>query len=234
MTPKVLLIEKDPARAERICEALAACNMESFRATGAEEVEEALGVRQFDVVLLSSLGKPPETLRRIHSATRRLCPSAKFIVWGACEAGLCDAVLPGQLSEPELGHELVRAQQGGVAPGGDLTAHLPVFDLPAFRQQMGDDPELMREIVGIFFEESVEQMHELNEMIARGETISASRLAHSLKGSLGSLHAARARHWAQALEAAAAVGDAGGSQTALHALGQAIDELTPDLRKVLS
>ena len=233
MTPKVLLVEEDPTRAERIAGALAACNMESFRTTRTEEVEEALVVRQFDVVLLSSLGKPPETLRRIHSATRRLCPSAKFIVWGACEAGLCDVVLPEQLSEPELGGELVRAQQGAAA-GGDSTEHLPVFDLPAFRQQMGDDPELMREIVGIFFEESVGQMHELNEMVARGETVQASRLAHSLKGSLGSLHAARARHWAQALEAAAAVGDAGRSQTALHALGQAIDELTPDLRKVLS
>lgn len=103
MTPKVLLVEEDPERAQRICEALAACNMESFRTTSADEVEEALGVRQFDVILLSSLGKPAETLRRIHTATRRLCPSAKFIVWGACEAGLCDAVLPDSFPSPNSG-----------------------------------------------------------------------------------------------------------------------------------
>jgi HPt (histidine-containing phosphotransfer) domain-containing protein len=234
MTSKVLLVEDDPVRAQRIVETLAACNMESFRATRADEVEEALGIRQFDVVLLSSLGKPPEALRQIHAAARRLCPSAKFIVWGKCEASLCDMVLPEHVSELELGGELVRAQQRAAANGNDSTSHLPVFDLAAFRQQMGDDPELMREIVGIFFEESVGQMHELNEMLARGETVGASRLAHSLKGSLGSLHAARAWHWAQTLEAAAAIGDAGRSQTALNALAQAIDELTPNLRKVLS
>jgi len=234
MTSKVLLVEEDPARAHRIGEALAVCNMESFHTTQADEAEEALGVRQFDVVLLSSLEKPAETLRQLHSATRRLCPSAKFIAWGTYENSHCDAVLPEHISELELGHELARALQRAAANGDDSASHLPVFDLPDFRHQMGDDPELMREIVGIFFEESVGQMRELNETLARGETARASRLAHSLKGSLGSLHADRARYWAQALETAAAAGDAGRSEAALKALGQAIDELTPNLRKVLS
>jgi HPt (histidine-containing phosphotransfer) domain-containing protein len=59
-------------------------------------------------------------------------------------------------------------------------------------------------------------------------------LAHSLKGSLGSLHAARARHWAQMLESAAAAGDMERSRTAFAALRDAIDEVAPDLRKVLA
>src|SRR6185437_13261128 len=106
-------------------------------------------------------------------------------------------------------------QKQAAARGDDAASRLPIFDLPGFRQQMGDDPDLMREIVGIFFEESAGQMRELSETMSRGEIGRASRLAHSLKGSLGSLHAARARHWAQTLEAAAAAGDSGRSQAAL-------------------
>jgi HPt (histidine-containing phosphotransfer) domain-containing protein len=233
MTSKVLLVEEDPARAQRIGDALAGCSIESFHTSRVDEAEEALGVRQFDVVLLSSLGNVPETLRQLQTATRRLCPSAKFFVWGKCEASLCDAILPEHLSEPELGQELARAQERTAANGDSPISNLPVFDSESFRQQMGGDPELMQEIVGIFFDESMEQMRELNEAIARGENVRASRLAHSLKGSLGSLHAARARHWAQILERAAASGDTGRSQAALNTLAQAIDELTPQLRTVL-
>lgn len=234
MTAKVLLVEEDPVRAQRIGDALANCNVESFKTTGANDAEEALGIRQFDVILLSSLTKPPETLRRLQQAARRLCPSAKFLVWGSCEASLCDAVLPDHISERDLGRELSLAQQRAVADGDDSASGLPVFDLPGFRQQMSDDDELMREIVKIFFEESAEQMRELNEALAHGNTSRASRVAHSLKGSLGSLHAARARHWAQTLETAAAADDPSRSQAALKSLGKAIDELTPNLREVLS
>lgn len=234
MTSKVLLIEEDRDRARRIAKALARCDIETFHTTDADQAEEALGIRQFDVVLLSSLARPAETLGRLHSATRRLCPSAKFFVWGKCEAALCDAVLPEHVSEPELGEELLRAHKRAAAGGDDSVSRLPVFDLSGFRQQMGGDAELMREIVGIFFEESEGQMRELHEVMERGEIARASRLAHSLKGSLGSLHAARARHWAQTLEAAAAAGDSIRSQHALLALSQAIDELTPSLREVLS
>jgi HPt (histidine-containing phosphotransfer) domain-containing protein len=234
MASKVLLVEDDPARAQRIGDALARCTIESFHTTGADEAEEALGIRQFDVVLLSSLAKPSEALRRLQAATRELCPSAKFFVWGACEAGLCDGVLPEHISESQLGSELSAAQKRAAANSDDAASRLPIFDLPGFRQQMGDDPDLMREIIGIFFDESAGQMRELSETMARGEIGRASRLAHSLKGSLGSLHAARARHWAQMLESAAAGGDSNGSKAALLSLSEAIDELMPNLREVLS
>ena len=234
MTSKVLLVDEDLARAQRVAGALAECNIESFHTAKADEAQEALGVRQFDAVLLSSRGSSTETLRQLHAATRRLCPSAKFFVWGTCEAGLCDAVLPENVSETDLGRELKRAGQRVAANRDDSVSHLSVFDLPAFRRQMGDDPELMREIVGIFFDESIGQMRELSEMLACGEDSQASRLAHSLKGSLGSLHAARAHYWAQALEAAAASGDSARSQAAFNALERAMDDLTPNLREVLS
>jgi HPt (histidine-containing phosphotransfer) domain-containing protein len=234
MRSRVLLVEEDPARAQRIGKVLADTDIESFHTTGAREAEEALGIRQFDVVLFSSAAKPAETAREIQSMSRRLCPSGKFIVWGKCDASVCDAIVPEDVPEPELGRALVLAQQRAAANSDDRVSQLPVFDLTGFGQQMGDDPELMREIVEIFFEESEGQMRDLNETLASGDTTRAARLAHSLKGSLASLHAARARHWAQTVESAAASGDPNASQAALVALSRAIDELTPALREVLS
>jgi HPt (histidine-containing phosphotransfer) domain-containing protein len=234
MASKVLLVEDDPARAQRIGDALVRCSFESFHTTGADEAEEALGIRQFDIVLLSSLAKPTDILRRLQAVTRELCSSAKFFVWGPCDAGLCDGVLPEHISESELCSELSGAQKRAAASGDDAASRLPAFDLPGFRQQMGDDPELMREIIAIFFEESAGQMRELSETMAHGDLGRASRLAHSLKGSLGSLHAARSRHWAQVLESAAAAGDSSRGKAALVSLSQAIDELLPDLREALS
>jgi HPt (histidine-containing phosphotransfer) domain-containing protein len=234
MTAKVLLVEDDPIRAQRIAQALEACDVQSFHTTGADEAEEALGVRQFDIILLSSLTQPPETVRQLQSSTRHLCPSAKFFVWGTCEDGLCDAIIPGHVSEADLGRELALAREREVADGGDSTSRLPLFDFDTFEQQMGGDADLMREIIGIFFEESAGQMRELSDAIAGGDMGRTSRLAHSLKGSLGSLHAARARHWAQTLESAAASGDTVRTQAALNFLSQAMAELTPRLAQVLS
>ena len=234
MTSKVLLVEDDQTRAGRITEALHGCGIEAFLTPGVKEAEEALAIRQFDVVLLSSQTGAPEAIRELQAVTRRLCPSAKFFVWGACEANLCDVVLPASMNHADLGRELSRAYVEKRADGDSSASLLPRFDLSAFKQQMGGDSDLMREIVGIYFEESAGQMRDLAEALDRGENTRASRLAHSLKGSLGSLHAARARHGAQTLESAAAAGEAERSRSAFVALRDAVEELAPDLRKVLA
>jgi HPt (histidine-containing phosphotransfer) domain-containing protein len=234
MTSKVLLVEEDQARAERITEALHGCGIDAFQTAGVKEAEEALAVRQFDVVLLSSRTTAPEMMRELQAVTRRLCPSAKFFIWGECESGICDAVLPTSVEDADLGRELTLAYAGSQVTLEKTASHLPKFDLRAFEEQMGGDSELMREIIGIYFDESAGQMRELAEALDRAENTRASRLAHSLKGSLGSLHAARARHWAQMLESAAAAGDMERSRTAFAALRDAIDEVAPDLRKVLA
>jgi HPt (histidine-containing phosphotransfer) domain-containing protein len=61
----------------------------------------------------------------------------------------------------------------------------------------------------------------------------ASRVAHSLKGSLGSLHAPRARHWAQTLELAAASGDGERYRQSFSALEQSLSDLEPKLQDLL-
>jgi HPt (histidine-containing phosphotransfer) domain-containing protein len=61
----------------------------------------------------------------------------------------------------------------------------------------------------------------------------ASRIAHSLKGALGSIHAERARHWAAALESATAAGDHERSRQCLISLEKTLAILQPELRPLL-
>jgi HPt (histidine-containing phosphotransfer) domain-containing protein len=231
---RVLLVEEDPARAKRIADALSAANFEAFYTINGDLAQEALAVRQFDFILISSQNGFPNLLDQVEPMARRLCPSAMLIGYGVFKSNACDAVISDSVPETELASALARARQNASVDQERIADQLTAFELPAFRQQMGDDPELMKEIIGIFFEESVQQLRDLHQAIEAHEYHRASRLAHSLKGSLGSLHAPRARHWAQALETAATSGDSGRSERYLSALEQSIRALTPQLQQVFT
>src|SRR5690242_17537359 len=153
MTPsRVLLVEEDPARAKRIADALSAANFEAFHTSNGEIAQEALAVRQFDFILISSQNGAPKLADQVERAARRLSPSAMLIVYGDIPSNACDAVIPSSVSEAELAPALTRARQNVSIDQERIADQLTSFELPAFRQQMGDDPELMKEIIGIFFE----------------------------------------------------------------------------------
>jgi HPt (histidine-containing phosphotransfer) domain-containing protein len=143
-----------------------------------------------------------------------------------------DKIIPETVSEESLPGEVVRLHRAG-AVDEETASQLNLFDLLAFRQQLGEDDDLMREIIAIFFEESGHQLADLRNALNSGEYRSASRIAHSLKGSLGNMHSDRARHWAQALETAALANDADASAKCLAALEQSISALTPTLEKLI-
>lgn len=115
----------------------------------------------------------------------------------------------------------------------DESLQLAGFDFAAFREQMGEDRDLMSEIVGLFFEESGAQLRNLRDSLTANEFDAVSRVAHSLKGSLGSIHAGRARHWAAALETSAVAKDHQRSERCLSSLEKAVAALTPELQPLL-
>jgi len=59
------------------------------------------------------------------------------------------------------------------------------------------------EIIDLFLEERKGQVSGMEDCVANKDWDSLSKIAHTIKGSLGSLHAARARSRAQELETAA-------------------------------
>lgn len=230
---RLLLVEEDTGRAASIFSVLSTAEFETFRAASAGEAKEALSLRQFEVVLVSTLQDPSEIAGQIAPAAKRLSPAPLVLVYGDCQQGLCDETLPSSLPLASLAGEVNRFRQRAALDRDGIAAHLTTFDLLAFQQQMGEDHDLMTEIINIFFEESVAQLQDLRKALSTHEFNRASRLAHSLKGSLGSLHAAQARHWAQALESAAADCDENRCEHCLGALEASISALQPQLQELL-
>jgi len=75
------------------------------------------------------------------------------------------------------------------------------------RQHTGDDDELLREIIGIFLEESTGQLSGLTHQVNKGDSPGALRTIHSLKGSLAHIGAQVAAELGRKLEGAARRGD---------------------------
>src|SRR6185312_6706788 len=230
---RFLLVEKDTARAESISACLQRNDSLVLRAGSLAEAKEALSIEQFDLILISSAAEAAGIARELSPIAKGLPSPVPVVVYGECEKSLCDAVVSAFLSPGELPRELDRIYKSRPGDPGRAASQLPEFDRDAFHEQMAGDSDLMKEIIAIFFEESASQLKSLENALQFQEFPKASRLAHSLKGSLGSLHAAQARYWAQALETAAASGDSSRCGKYLSALEESISSLQPRLREVL-
>ncbi len=79
-----------------------------------------------------------------------------------------------------------------------------VIDLKAIESlralNPGDNDEFLREIAGIFIEDTPVRLAELDESLARGDVGKFSRAAHSIKGSSANLGAMALRMVAEKLE----------------------------------
>ena len=64
----------------------------------------------------------------------------------------------------------------------------------------GDNDEFLREITGIFLEDTPHRIAEINQSLAAGDVQKFTRAAHSIKGSAANLGAAALRAIAEKLE----------------------------------
>jgi HPt (histidine-containing phosphotransfer) domain-containing protein len=229
---KLLLVENDPRRAVRIATSLSSGNLEVVTVATRDEAISALALRQFDIVLLTSAADGLNSPLTFEFSERNGVAPV-LVTWGdnpvAGEALAISAAVP----ELDLAVEILRVHEEAELRRDAASEALPVFDPVEFRNQMGGDEALIREIVGLFFEDSIGQLHSIRTILDGGDVQNASRLAHSLKGALGSLRAARAQRCAAVLEKATAAGDAPRSKRAFAALEKAMDELAIELRAIL-
>jgi HPt (histidine-containing phosphotransfer) domain-containing protein len=230
---KLLLIEDDPGRSDQISKALAAGGIDAFAVASLQDAVEALGINQFDVILVVSAGQSCEPGKLVPAARRFTTPPLVLIYGNETRGGACDGIIPLSTEPGDLAGEISKIRLSASSNPDQLASRLTAVDLAAFRDQMGDDPQLMNEIVSLFFQESEEQLRDLHSELSAHEHQRVSRIAHSLKGSLGSLHAAHAHYWAQALESASNARDASRSETCLRALEQAITLLKPELQSFI-
>lgn len=64
----------------------------------------------------------------------------------------------------------------------------------------GDNDEFLREIIGIYLEDTPARLVELDQSLAAGDAAKFTRAAHSIKGSSSNLGALRVRATAEKLE----------------------------------
>ncbi len=95
--------------------------------------------------------------------------------------------VPGRGSEPERTQPRQNAANEAaetipVAVRGKDAHDANAFNYVAALAHTGDDPELLREALGIFRSSSLEQYQELVRSMSAADAVTATRLAHTLKG----------------------------------------------------
>ncbi|MDQ7831318.1 MAG: Hpt domain-containing protein [Desulfovibrionaceae bacterium] len=83
-----------------------------------------------------------------------------------------------------------------------------LIDLPKMLERFDHDLELFREVMDVFVAETPERSRRIAEAAARGDMEQLVRLAHSLKGVCGTMHAEPLRELSFQVEMAARAGDA--------------------------
>ena len=246
---RFLLIHGNSQGASRISSLLADAQHTAIVTPNFAEAIEALYIERFDAIVLDT-ALPPDEVAEFTANLRRIeerqglarIPVVSISAESAADAhpgqgnGAWDECLREPLDAAVLTGAVTRLAQAighpSARPGVPATMELPVLEPEEFEEQLGGDRELMVEIIDLFFEEGQRQMADMRVTLANGNFAQLSRLAHTVKGSLGSLRATRARWRAHELEAAASGGDANLCRQSFAAFEQDLIELEPELRSL--
>ncbi len=252
MNLRVLLVGDSPC-CEEVSSSLLAADYAVLAASNVNEASEAISLQKFDAVLLddsipeNSVAEFTAQLRRMEklqarsSRTPIFClssdeTSSPVPVGPQTRAGF-DGYFPKRLDSLAFTDALIKASCAvpqieihTSGPGNDL----PIFELGAFQAQVGHDHDLMMEIIELFLAEQGNQIAAMRSALGRGDLEELGRVAHTIKGSLGSLHAARPRTRAQGLESAAKSHSHERCRDLLHGLEADLKALEYELEAVRS
>lgn len=245
---RVLLIENDPEESERISSVLADAHHDVLSASGFEDASQALLVQKFDAVLLGSTD-PADRLNEFTTNLRSLDRSHRNSgrttilsfspnlrqgsTWSPAADVAIDGYLPRHFEAvvfsdavSTLAHAPARPAEGRESAD---SSELPVFDPEQFQAQVAHDRDLLIEIIDLFLLDRIDQVNEMRNALSSGDYNRLSRAAHTIKGSLSSLHAPQARAHAQDLESAAKNHEVQVCRFSLAQLEHDLDILEPEL-----
>ncbi len=109
-----------------------------------------------------------------------------------------------------------------------------VFDRRQAMEATCDDPELLREIVGIFLEDCPRMVGDLRAAVAARNGEALRRGAHTLKGSVEVLGANAVATAAKDVEQLARAGDFAGAAAAFARVDEEVKRLVPVLEELLA
>jgi HPt (histidine-containing phosphotransfer) domain-containing protein/CheY-like chemotaxis protein len=240
---RLLLVDSGSEKSDEISSSLAGANYTVLPTPSLDEAAEALAVEQFDAVLLassfsaSSLAEFSAKLRRVEQGQRSATRIPMLALESVSVAGSGPEGCDGYVHEPLDPVALTEAVRNLAAALGQPTdpraaseiENLPVLEPEKFEEQVGYDNDLMVEIIDLFLEERKGQVLGMEDCVANADWDSLSKIAHTIKGSLGSLHASRAKSRAQELESAARHNQVETSLLAHRQLVRDLETLEPQL-----
>ncbi len=247
-TLRVLLVDADAQHVAFVSSRLASANHTVLPASGLEEASEALSGQRFDAVVLGSplpadgvaefTGKlrALEENQRAASRTAILSLSPEVcdgFAWKPSEKPGIDGVLSERF-EAETLVTAVTSLASVICASKEpreerIAPNVPVFDAEKFQEQVAYDRELLIEIIDLFLGEQLTQVAEMQQAVAADDFDRLYLTAHTIKGSLASLHAGVGRLRAEELEAAARARNAKQSEQLLSALKGDLARLEPVL-----
>jgi HPt (histidine-containing phosphotransfer) domain-containing protein len=119
------------------------------------------------------------------------------------------------------------------SPLADKHCELQVLDLQAAVDRIGGDRQLLRELAGIFLEDSAVLLGELKTALAGDDQEQTERCAHSLRGIAANLGGLRVEAAAAAIEEAARSGSLDAARLAVDPLIFEFNRLTDALRRAI-
>jgi CheY-like chemotaxis protein len=240
---RILLAEDNPVNQK-----LAVCLLEkqghSVAVVGnGQEALTALEKESFDVVLMDV--QMPEmdgfeataAIREKEIGAQRRVPIVAMTAYalkGDRERCL-EAGMDGYVSKPFRAAELAAVIEGLVPaaePAPTPTRETPaeeVIDWEGALEMVGDDAKVLQDVIGLFLAESQNWMTQLGQAITGKDALKVLRMAHTLKGALGTLAAHPAFDAARKLEAIGRANDLTGAETAYASLQEALQRLQPVL-----
>jgi HPt (histidine-containing phosphotransfer) domain-containing protein len=245
-TLRVLLVGS-PERLQTVTAALIHAGHDVIPVDRVEHAAEALLIQRFDAVLLGGLS-PNQVLTfstQVRDLERKSGAASRTAVLSLVPADLTapepvrgtgiDGYVPDSADPDTLTLAIARlasavgTESVDASPLGD---ELPVLDVEQLKEQVAYDDELLVELIDLFLSERIRQVIEMRQAFQSGDFEQLSRVAHTIKGSLSSLHALAAKANAQALELCSKEQDAPRCQGYLAALEQDLDRLEGQLLNV--
>ena len=148
--------------------------------------------------------------------------------------------MDGYISKPLNPTELFEAVESLGSPLDEAsstttrstTGAVPAFDHAAALGNVGGDADVLREIIGVFFEECPGWLTQIREGVAKGDAAAVRRGAHTLKGAVSTFGPTEACQLAQQLETMGHDQNLAGAEEVVPQLERAIHELRPALEAV--
>jgi signal transduction histidine kinase/DNA-binding response OmpR family regulator/HPt (histidine-containing phosphotransfer) domain-containing protein len=186
--------------------------------------------------------QPAELFKAINTTLGKLAQT-RLTVRHSCAGRSCDMPAPEHNRSGKSSARCSAAPHfvSGCADMGDGSvpnetheSSAALLDEPALRERVGDDPELLIEIIDLFLGETPRLVEAIDNAIAERDANKVERSAHRLKGAVGNFGARSAASAALQLEIVGRSGDVAGAAAGCATLKREIEKLQPVLTALRS